>query len=178
MRVMARTGPAELTLALIAREAGVTAGALVQRFGSKRDLLLRMTRLFARGTGELFRGLQREYASPLRVIRAYAACMADMAVTPEALARNFAYLQADLADPDIRAELVVSARATRRELRSLLRQARVRGELRADTPDESLARNIEAVISGALLTWAFYRSGTAQSWLRAHVTALLQPYLT
>ena len=39
-RVMSRLGPGELTLAEIAKEAGVTAGLLVQRFGSKRDLLL------------------------------------------------------------------------------------------------------------------------------------------
>ena len=39
-RVMKHVGPAELTLRAIAAEAGVTAGALVQRFGSKRALLL------------------------------------------------------------------------------------------------------------------------------------------
>ena len=39
-RAMSRLGPGELTLADIAAEAGVTAGLLVQRFGSKRDLLL------------------------------------------------------------------------------------------------------------------------------------------
>jgi AcrR family transcriptional regulator len=39
VRVMLRAGPAELTLSAIVAEAGVTAGALVQRFGSKRDLL-------------------------------------------------------------------------------------------------------------------------------------------
>jgi AcrR family transcriptional regulator len=40
-RVMQRVAPGELTLAEIALEAGVTAGALVQRFGSKRALLLK-----------------------------------------------------------------------------------------------------------------------------------------
>ena len=39
-RAMTRLGPGELTLAEIATEAGVTAGALSQRFGSKRQLLL------------------------------------------------------------------------------------------------------------------------------------------
>jgi AcrR family transcriptional regulator len=37
VRVMLRVGPAELTLGAIAAEAGVTAGALVQRFGSKQN---------------------------------------------------------------------------------------------------------------------------------------------
>ena len=35
-RAMSRLGPAELTLADIAGEAGVSAGLLVQRFGSKK----------------------------------------------------------------------------------------------------------------------------------------------
>ena len=47
MRVMTRCGPRELTLAMIAGEAGLTASALVQRFGSKRALLLGMGALNA-----------------------------------------------------------------------------------------------------------------------------------
>ena len=38
--VMSRVGPRDVTLAAIAKEAGVTAAVLVQRFGSKRALLL------------------------------------------------------------------------------------------------------------------------------------------
>jgi len=42
-RAMSKAGPGELTLAHIAGEAGITAGLLVQRFGSKRDLLLKLS---------------------------------------------------------------------------------------------------------------------------------------
>jgi AcrR family transcriptional regulator len=177
MRVMSRVGPSELTLAAIAAEAGVTAGALVQRFGSKRDLMLRMSRLLSSDTREFFRRLRAEHDSPLEVIRGYAACMADMAVTPEALTRNFAYLQADLEDPDLREQLLATARETRRELLSLVRTAKGRGELRSDTPPAELVSNIEAIVSGALLTWAFHRKGKAADWLRRHVDGLLRPYL-
>jgi len=177
-RVMARVGPSELTLALIAREAGVTPGALVQRFGSKRDLMLRMAGLLAGGIGQLFDQLRERHESPLAVIRAYATCMAEMAVTPEALARNFAYLQVDLTDPGLRAHLVVTARETRRELLALIAEAKKRGELATDAPATPLAKNIEALVSGALMTWAFYREGNAATWLRSHVEALLSPYTT
>jgi AcrR family transcriptional regulator len=51
VRVMLRRGPAELTLREIAREAGITAGALVQRFGSKRAMLLAHAR-YAAATGD------------------------------------------------------------------------------------------------------------------------------
>ena len=177
MRVMSRVGPGELTLALIAREAGVTPGALVQRFGSKRQLLVTMSRLLGTGTREFFERLRDQANSPIDVVRVYADCMAGMAVTPASLLRSFAYLQADLADPDIRRHLVAQSRAVRRELTALLEEAASRGELAHGTDVGSLARNIEALISGALLTWAFHEQGTAAAWLRSHIDALLRPHL-
>jgi AcrR family transcriptional regulator len=177
MRAMSRVGPGELTLAHIAAEAGVTAGALVQRFGSKRQLLVTMSGLLSTGTREFFQQLRDQARTPIDVVRAYADCMAGMAVTPASLLRSFAYLQADLADPDIRRHLVVQSRAVRRELTTLLEEAASRGELARGTDVGSLARNIEALISGALLTWAFHEQGTAGAWLRSHIDALLRPHL-
>jgi len=85
-RAMSRLGPNELTLADIAGEAGVTAGLLVQRFGSKRDLLLALSKRFSGGTGEMFTELRRGHRSPLATLRAYCDCMAHMADTPAAFA--------------------------------------------------------------------------------------------
>lgn len=177
-RVMSRVGPAELTLAAIADEAGVTAGALVQRFGSKRELLVAMSALLGSGMSEIFAQLRQRHGAPLRVVRAYAECMADMAQTPAALLRNFAYLQADLADPDIRKRLVVHSKAVQRELAALLSEAIDRRELARDTDAAALARNVEALVSGALLSWAVHRQGTAAAWIRRHVDALIAPHLT
>src|SRR5947209_19506759 len=100
-RAMGRLGPHELTLAEIADEAGVTAGRLVQRFGSKRALLVSLSKQFAGSAASLFARLRAVHHDPLATLRAYAACMADLAPTPEALLRNLAYLQGDLADDEI-----------------------------------------------------------------------------
>src|SRR6478672_833373 len=92
MRAMARLGPGELTLAVIAAEAGVTAGALVQRFGSKRELLLAMAAGAAQGAGQSLDQLRTSHRSPLAALRSYAECMAGLAASPAAFARNLAYL--------------------------------------------------------------------------------------
>ena len=122
-RAMSRRGPHELTLADIAGEAGVTPGRLVQRFGSKRDLLVTLSERFAGSAGIIFAGLRAAHRSPLATVRAYAACMADLAPTPDALLRNLAYLQGDLADNVLRGHLVQNARATRREIEALVKAA-------------------------------------------------------
>lgn len=175
--VMSRVGPRELTLAAIAEEAGVTAAVLVQRFGSKRALLLALSEKYSNAAGEIIVALAKQHASPLAALRAYADCMAGMAASPAALARSLAYLQIDLTDPDFRRHLVKQARATRAGLRRLVEAASEAGELVPNVKPAQLSRMIEAVLSGSMLTWAFYREGTAAHWMRADLEAVLTPYL-
>lgn len=177
-RAMERLGPSELTLADIAEEAGLTAGALVHRFGSKRELLLTLANRWGGSAKEIMDGLRAQHHSPLAVVRAYAECMALLAKSPDALARNLAYLQIDLTDPDFRKPMLTNARATRKELESLIREAVDARELDKRTDARSLALSVEAVVSGALLTWALHREGSPAAWMRARVDAILAPYQT
>jgi AcrR family transcriptional regulator len=175
--VMSRVGPSELTLAAIAKEAGVTAAVLVQRFGSKRALLLALSEKYSDGAGEFIATLAKQHASPLAALRAYANCMAGMAASPAALARNLAYLQIDMTDPDFRRHLLKQARATRAGLRRLVEAAQQAGELGRSAKPAQLARTIETVLSGSLITWGFYREGTAARWMRTDLEAVLAPWL-
>jgi AcrR family transcriptional regulator len=176
-RAMQRLGPGELTLAEIASEAGVTAGALAQRFGSKRALLLALAEGAASSAGGMVRGLRAEHRSPLAALRAYAECLAGMASSPAALARSLAYLQIDLTDPDFRAQLAVQGKATRAGIVELLDDAVAERELAPGTDTDALARTIEVVLNGALLTWAFYQEGTAAEFLRRALDTALAPYV-
>lgn len=177
-RATMRLAPSELTLAEIAAEAGVTAGALAQRFGSKRLLLLALARAAAESTGDFIGQLKATHRSPLAAVRAYGECMAQLAQSPAALARNLAYLQIDLADPDFREQLSVQAKHTRAGLIDLLTAAMAAGEIKRGTDVAALARTVEAMISGSLMTWAFYHDGPADRWIRDDVNAVLAPYLT
>jgi AcrR family transcriptional regulator len=176
-RAMTRRGPHELTLADIAREAGVSAGRLVQRFGSKRGLLLTLAGRFAGSARIMFNGLRSAHPPPLDALRAYAACMAGLAATPAALSRNLAWLQIDLTDPDFRAHLVANARATRRQIEALLRSAVQEGALKPDVDTRRLARTVETAIGGSLMSWACYQEGSAATWIQRDLEAVLEPHL-
>jgi AcrR family transcriptional regulator len=177
LRVIRRVGPADLTLAAIADEAGVTPGALVQRFGSKKGLQVAMAEAVSAQAGGLLRELRAKHSSPLAALRAYADCMAELAASPAAVVRNIAYLQSDLADPALYRRLLRQARATRAGLQKLIEAAQAAGELVARADARRLARAVETVLSGSLLTWAIYREGRATRWLRADLDAALSPYI-
>lgn len=181
-RAMSRLGPGELTLADIAEEAGVTASALVQRFGSKRDLLLQLSSQVAGGTAGLFAGLRSVHRSPLATLYAYGECMAGLGPSPAALARNLSWLLVDLTDPDFRTNVQAQTRSTEQEIRRLIEEAFKAGELRQVEGRRvnytALARVVSAQVSGSLLTWAFHQEGTAASWIRRDLGIVLGPYQT
>ena len=176
-RVMSRVGPAQLRLADIAAEAGLTAGALVQRFGSKRGLLLALMETFAEMTGVMFDELRAAHASPLAAVRAYARHFARMGESPDSLAQSLAYLQNDLTDPDFYVHMLRQAREARSALRGLLAEAVAAGELARDTDPDVLARGVQVVVSGSLMTWAIFREGKATEWVRDDLETLLRPHL-
>ena len=176
-RVMRRVGPAALTLAAIATEAGVTAGALVQRFGSKRKLILaHWSQAAVSGGGHR---LQRDSRarSPLSELRAAAALFAKLAVSPGAALRNLAYMQSDWSDAALRPHVLRHARAARARYEQLVTEAVARGELRADTDPATLARMIEVTLGGSFLAWTLYREGPAASRFRKDLDSMLKPYL-
>jgi AcrR family transcriptional regulator len=178
VRVMERRGPAELTLREIAVEAGLTAGALVQRFGSKRALLLAHAR-HAAATGDIGFGPPAETPaqSPLRAIRDAVNVYARLAESPRAAVRNLAYLHNDLADPALRNHLLRGTRAMRARNERLMAAAVAAGELRRGTDVRVLARLLEVTLGGSLLAWALHREGHADAWLRADLETVLAPYL-
>lgn len=175
---MRRLGPNDITLAAIGREAGVTASALVQRFGSKRHLLLALVEQAVGSVPEMFAGIRETHSLPLDVVFAYGECMAAMGESRATLAHHLSYLQLDMADPDFNAHARAQALATRRELETLLTEAREAGQLLPDVSAETLARQVEVTVSGSLITWGFYQDGPITSWVRGDLETLLSPYRT
>ena len=174
LRAMSRLHPRDLTLAAIGAEAGMTAGALVQRFGSKRELLLALARRGAEACPEsnLVRGGQ----SPLAALDAWVEGFSRLAESPEAFRRNLAWLQEDLEDPELRTLLVRQGRANRAALAGLIARAREAGELNEAADPARLAPLLEALVSGGMMSWASYQEGKASRWMRRLVRDFLAPY--
>lgn len=174
-RAISRLGPARLTLADVAEEAGVSAAALVQRFGSKRALLLAAAKDAAQGGDYIFPGLRARHSSPVAALLGLADCMALMGTTPAEIAHNLAFLQIDLTDPDFHRHALAASTGTRDGIRALVKDAVAAGELRrCDTG--RLAAALQATLNGSLLGWAIHRTGKPAVWIRRDLQTVLAPY--
>jgi AcrR family transcriptional regulator len=144
LRAVSAHGVARLTLADVAREAGLAPSTLAERFGSKRALLLAAARS---GAG----GVERIAAtSPIDFLVALAGPVADR----RAFAHHLAFLELDVADPEFRAAAAEHVAAVQARLRGFGLSA---GEARA----------LYVAYNGALVLWALAGEGPLEDALRA-----------
>ena len=174
-RVMQRLGPSQLTLADVAKEAGVVPATLIQRFGTKRGMLLALCGTAPAAAPQQFADARARYKSPLQaLIEIYTHC-ASFASTPEAMANGLAWLQNDLTDPDFHTITLAQFRAIRAETKKLLDEAVATRELRPCNT-AALSQLVQNVNGGTMLSWAVYRQGSLATWLRRDLEMLLRPY--
>lgn len=172
-RVISRVGLARVTLADVAAEVGLTAGALVQRFGSKRGLLLALSRGGADAVREQVAAVRRDSPSPLAALFGYATSASQMVRTPEEFANHLAFFQLDLTDPEFHAPALEFFLAERAEFRALLDDAVAAGELAPGADTERLARAVQEAINGARVVWAVVRDGRVEERTREALEMLL-----
>ncbi len=135
---------------------------LIQRFGTKRGLLLAALRQGGGSSVDPFQAAREQSASPLEALLAVLTeCSSFFAVSPEVLANHLAFLQMDLTDPDFYELTLGQARATQEGIRSLIEEAVVAKELVAGD-SERLAKAVHDVYTGAVLNWAVFRDGSVQ----------------
>ena len=157
------------------REVGLSPATLLQRFGSKRGLLLALAQHAASTIDACFAAARSAAPSPLAALMVAATDMARHVESPEALANHSAFLQIDLSDPDFHALALEGAKRTLQGYESLLSDAIAAREI-VPCDVVRLARVIQAMTGGSLINWAIHRDGPVLAWLSADLDAVLAPY--
>jgi AcrR family transcriptional regulator len=167
---MIERGPA-LTLADVGEKVGLSAATIVQRFGSKRQLLLTVVRDWARQVGA---PVQRD-GSPLECAIGRMTELLALIPTPESIANIHAHMNLDLADPEFRTLIIEGYAAQRRIISSLLDEAIEAGEItHCDT--ERVALLMEVARHGSMQIWAFEPVGELTEWVTSCLEATLVPW--
>jgi AcrR family transcriptional regulator len=176
-RAISRVGPARLTLADVAAEAGLAPATLMQRFGSKRNLLLAFSAQASVGVEDAFAAAHAKHRSPLAALLADPLGATRAMRSPDELANHLAFLQLELTEPDFHRHTLAHAKAARKGIRALLDAAVAAGEL-VPCDTARLAEAVHVTYNGALITWAIHRRGRLATWLRRQTTFVLAPYLS
>ncbi len=174
-RVVNRTGPERFTLADVGGEVGLSAATLVQRFGSKRALLLAMLEQTVSLLDENFEAAFANTKSPLEGLYAAALERTSQFDAPESLANRLSFVMLEMNDPEFHTLAVESARKAVNAYKLMLDNALVAGELSNAGDTQALAESIHAMTLGSLMMWAITREGARPS-TRRDLDNLLRPF--
>jgi AcrR family transcriptional regulator len=163
--VIGRVGPG-FTLADVAAEAGVSAGTLVHRFGSRQGLLLAMMRTAIDAEAPAVPD------DPVTAIRetlvARYAPLDDAGTAPNHLAQ----LAADLGDVELRGHLADLHAAIEAQVRALVGKA----ALPAAPSAAVAARVLTATADGTAIHWSTRPAGSLRRRLRTDLDAILNAW--
>lgn len=170
--VISRLGPG-FTLADVAKEAGIAAGTLVQRFGSKHGLLVAMTKAAIESLHDEMSAAVAEADDPVAapvvaLVTAYAP-LDD----PATAANNLAQLAFDLADAELRKLMAEFYAAMEAALVPHLDRAIAQGLLPGAPPVPVAARILTAIADGTAIHWSARPVGGLRDRMRTDLDAVL-----
>lgn len=175
--VLAELGPLKLTLAAVGVRAGLAAPTLMQRFGSKRGLLLASAARSPLMVQRLAAAVAERNSSPLAALRDFALSSVAHIERREQLGNGLGFVQLDVADPDFRQHALAHSAAIVDSCDRFYREAVQAGELRADTDVPALARHTLVCFNGTLQVWAVNGWGSLTEFLTEQLDLLIAPHL-
>jgi AcrR family transcriptional regulator len=175
VRAMERVGPLRLALTDVAGETGLAPATLLQRFGSKRGMLLAALERMAAPADRQVEEIRSRYPSRVAALVALAGVGVRDDDTPATVANRIAFFHGELGDADVHRVALERSRRAVAGFRALIAEAIAAGEL-ASVDAGRLAQWLHAAVTGAALEWAISREGPARRWVEAAAEWVLTPY--
>ncbi len=178
--VLSKIGNEHLTLSQIAEEVGCSPPALVQRFGSKRALLMNYVNWTTDRVRERYEKVVATDATPLQMIKDLVALPRSERpyeiTDPEGLPASVFVHLAAWNDPSFRPLVEQRTSLIEESLSTLLENATDAGEIKdCDVPE--MARTMLTAFSGAMLQSISIQREPIEQRLAELVDILLRPYL-
>lgn len=168
-------GPGKLTVAAVASRIGVTAPAVRQRFGSKRDLLLAFAARAAETATQTFDAAAASAPDPIAaLIDGLAAC--GTFTDRIEMAHHLALLHLDLTDPDFSELAAEHSRTLLAAIRGQIAGAVAHGQINFLCNIDELAESVYTTFNGAMITWAIDGEGPSRVWIMERLHRTIGPH--
>jgi len=175
VKFVARYGVAKLTFASLSTATGLSPATLVQRFGTKKELLTAVTKHCLQGMEPTFIQNRDKHASPLRAVYAAFATMSEAVTSVEEFANGQIFFYLALTDPETNDLLYKSMDQSLGTIEQLLIEATETKEL-SPCDTRALALTLQTTYEGAITTWLVYQKGDIKTWVTSRLENVIEPY--
>jgi len=173
-----REGLSNFTFRKLSQEVELSEATLIQRFGSKDDLFLRLSQRNADTIKVIFQTAAEAVDDPLGGLVAGFTTFVAGITDATAIGPNIAFLQIAMNNPRIHQAISTSMKGLEAAINDLLQEAIARCRLKDDTETAVLAHRLLVVYNGTVMTWAMLGRGDLKMELSNNLYALLRPYVS
>lgn len=175
--VIKNIGATKFRLEDLSQKTGLAPATLLQRFGSKKNILYRALAL---ANQQLKHGLANrdiKYRSYVNEIIDIYLELAAPFITPKSVAHGLDILKLDIIEKKLRAHAKKYFSIRRDKMISLIKSAQSKQEVISKIDVKELVWNLESIWQGAIVLWALHGHGQLRTFLRKRITIYLQPIL-
>ena len=177
VQVLSRIGPEKMTLADVGGEVGLSAATLVQRFGSKRELMLSVLKYAMLDLDTRFEASVASNESPLDALFAVATERPGGSAGNVSLSNRLSFYLLQIEDPEFREVALANSQRAIAGFKRLLDASIEANELAVVYTDTAqLAETIYSMMVGAMVTWSVANEGAFKSKMRRDLDLLLRPF--
>jgi AcrR family transcriptional regulator len=172
--VISEKGPEIFTLADVGKAVGLAPATLMQRFGSKRALLIQAAKHVP---AKLKEDLEKLKAKGLSWD---VELMELLGETPEGfgtrqdIANSLGLLKLDMIDSELHPIARELMERLRNRIKELLEKAKAEGQLSTRTDTDMLAWELDALRHGLVIQWTLSGDGSLQGWLKKGIRNYLE----
>ena len=172
-RAVGEVGPERLTLADVGRRVGLSPATLLQRFGSRRGLLLALATHDVDAVPRRIRAAGEAADDVLEALVTALSGVAEAISSPAEFGNHLAFLLTDLSDPEFQAVARRFSERLTAAIADVLDAAAARGEMARGEDTAGLAELLFVVYNGALVSWGLTPRGKPADAVRRHLRAVL-----
>lgn len=172
--VISEKGPETFTLADVGKAVGLAPATLMQRFGSKRALLIKAAKHVP---AKLKCDLEKLKAKALPWDAELMVLLSEVPEgfgTRQDIANSLGLLKLDMIDPELHPIARELMDGVRTRIRELLEQAKLERELVSKIAVDVLAWELDALRHGLVIQWTLSGDGPLQDWLKKGISNYLE----
>ncbi|CEG61738.1 TetR/AcrR family transcriptional regulator [Legionella micdadei] len=172
--IITRIGAAQFSLEDLSRQTKLSPATLIQRFGSKKEILNKALELANKKLAEKLDSNNALAETSIQQIITTYLDLSLVFVKPEDVANGLDILKLDIIEKKLNQITREYFEIRRKKIKSLLDLAIKNGELPKIISTGNLVWDMEALWQGAILQWALIGNGSLHDWLRKRLLSFLR----
>lgn len=174
LEVITKIGATEFSLEDLSKKTGLSPATLLQRFGSKKNILYKALELANQELKDNFANRSLVNNSPLQEIMGIYLEFSSSTLTPKDVAGGLDILKLDITEKKLNAITRKYFETRRKKIAALVVLAQEKGEIPEDVDATDLVWNLESLWQGSIMLWALIGDGKLHDWLKKRFTTFLK----